>query len=612
TSAIADGVWEVTIQLTDRAGNARNITAYITVDTTPPTGAQDISTISVQRNDPNGQLWINGTSTDGTGVGVSSIQVVWTNSSASWSINVGTLQNWAFYNTSAMSDGHWGVIIQLTDFLLNSRNISCFIFVDNTVPNGAQSPSTNGSVIQESAQIWINGTASDINGSGVISVSIMIGMGTAPNTWSPNLGTNTTWAFTNTSAILIDQLYWVMVSIIDAAGNTFLLNCSFRIEINPPQGAQDLFTQRPQNGGLQHQIWVNGTAFDGSGIQNVSISWTNITGGASFSINQGNLTHWAFYNTSTIPDGVWTLTITIFDTYDHSINITGIIIVDTIPPTQPNLTIPTVFDDRVILNWAPSSDNTTVTYLIYRNGILLTNTTLTAYMDLNLSPGTYNYTIVPIDAAGNIGPASVTQTVTISEGPGAMDWLIIIIIIIIGVAAVTTATIAIRRRKRTIPPRPRSRPSPEPEKAPESKETVAKIKPSPQLEEALRVRKTEAPKKLDLKFFLIEDEQSPPPEMGAEEEITLEVAQQAPPAPEGAPPSAPKPEVVKPKIVHFTFYCTDCKKWYGLKEYTEVNCPICQKPLKLSYYCPTCQKRYTVSQPGTYHCPRCKTTKLIP
>ena len=332
-SAIEDGSWSITINLIDALGNSRNITCYITVDTTAPWGVQDIPTQLPQKTDISKLIWVNGTATDGTGLGILNVSIVWTNSSALWSVNLNTNTSWAFNNATAILDGVWQIRITFIDHLYNARNLTCFIVVDTRAPTASQNPNTNGSVLQESNYIWINGTASDGSGSGIPLVSIVTGTGNAPNTWSMNQGSNTNWAFTNTSAIQSDQTYWVMVNVTDLAGNMFLLNCTFRVEVNPPEGAQDAATLLPQNGGVTHLIWINGTAFDGgSGVKNATVSNTNITGGATFSSNLGTPEHWTFQNSSVIPDGAWTLIITIFDNTGHSVNVTGYIFVDTIPP----------------------------------------------------------------------------------------------------------------------------------------------------------------------------------------------------------------------------------------------------------------------------------------
>jgi hypothetical protein len=463
--------------------------------------------------------------------------------------------------------------------------------VDTKAPTGLQDPKTNGSVLQEAFHIWVNGTATDGSGSGIRSVSIVVGMGTALNTWSLNRGTDASWAFSNTSAISIDQIYWIMVNITDKAGNGFLINCTFRMEVNPPQGAQDATNTLPQNGGLTHLIWINGTAFDGgSGVQNVSISSTNITSGAAFSPNLGDSSKWAFQNSSAIPDGTWRITITILDNAGHAANISGYIIVDTIPPPRPNISSPIVSGSNVILSWTPVSDATGVTYYIYRNAILLNSTLLLSYTDTNLSQGTYEYTIVPVDGAGNIGEAA-SVSATVSEGPS--NWILILILIIAAIACVSYIMIIRRKRKKPV-----ARRAPSAVTAPAPKPPTAEPKVRAlQLGEVLQQKAKAAPGKPQLQIL------TPEPKA---------VAAKAPPTIEKQKAVREEEKLTKPKTIQFTFFCLTCKKWYAMDEFAKVNCPQCQNPLKLSYLCPKCKKRFTVKEPGMYNCSICKDTKLVP
>ena len=592
-SAINDGTWRITINLIDLLGNNRNITCEITADTNAPWGLQNILTQLPQTIDVHKLIWLNGTAGDGNGLGILNVSIVWTNSSALWSTNRNSNSSWAFSNVTSILDGAWALRINLVDRLYNSRNITCWIFVDTKAPIGLQDSKTNGSVLQEAFYIWVNGTASD-SGGGLRSVSVVFGMGT--NTWSPNLGTNSSWAFSNTSAIAIDRLYWVMIRVTDKAGNSLLINCTFRIEINPPQGAQNATTSLPQNGGPGHLISISGTAFDGgSGVKNASISYTNITGGAGFSNNLGTPTNWAFQNNSAIPDGTWRVIITLFDNAGHAANLSGWIIVDTIAPSKPNVSS-IVSGSNVTLSWLPVVDATQITYLIYRNGLPIGNTTATTYTDLNLNPGTYNYTIVPRDAAGNIGPVSDTIFATITGG-GPSNW-IIIVIIIIAAGIIGVSAIAISKRKRK---KPATRPA-----ARRPAARAAEVKPPAtepkikaiELGEVLQQKAKPAPQaKPPLKFL------APEAKVAVEEAL---------PTLEKQKPVKEEEKLAKPKTIQFTFFCPTCKNWYAMSEFAKVNCPQCKNPLKLSYLCPKCKKRFTVKEPGMYNCPVCKDTKLIP
>ncbi len=134
------------------------------------------------------------------------------------------------------------------------------------------------------------------------------------------------------------------------------------------------------------------------------------------------------------------------------------------------------------------------------------------------------------------------------------------------------------------------------------------------LEEILKAKAKEAPKKLDLKFFTGEEENA-----AKEPEVVLEVEEKRKPSGKiGEKTKASEPTQVeeeqakfKIKVTQFTFYCPTCKKWYGLKEFAVVECPVCQQELQLSYYCSTCKKRFMVKEPGMFNCPVCN-MKLMP
>jgi hypothetical protein len=118
-----------------------------------------------------------------------------------------------------------------------------------------------------------------------------------------NQGNLTNWAFSNTSYIPDNnagEVYQIILNITDNLGNWNLTYCYIFVDNTPPSGSQDLITSQPQIGSI---IWANGSAFDlGIGLASVVVQSNNVTGGASFSVNRGNLTNWAFSNTSYIPD----------------------------------------------------------------------------------------------------------------------------------------------------------------------------------------------------------------------------------------------------------------------------------------------------------------------
>ncbi|HSM38246.1 MAG TPA: Ig-like domain-containing protein, partial [Candidatus Limnocylindrales bacterium] len=104
---------------------------------------------------------------------------------------------------------------------------------------------------------------------------------------------------------------------------------------------------------------------------------------------------------------------------------------DTTPPSAPgNLVATATAPDRVSLSWTAATDNVAVTgYDIYRvdgldpeEGPVFLETvpaSPTAYPDVVAPATTYSYTVRARDAAGNVGPAGNTATVTTNPLPGS-------------------------------------------------------------------------------------------------------------------------------------------------------------------------------------------------
>jgi len=107
---------------------------------------------------------------------------------------------------------------------------------------------------------------------------------------------------------------------------------------------------------------------------------------------------------------------------------------DTQPPTVPqHLTASPVSQTQIVLTWEAATDNNdSISYHIYRNGLLLETVTTTTYEDNDVAPGnTYTYAIVAVDFAGNASAASeqisvaalppMVKKIYRSVGPNATD-----------------------------------------------------------------------------------------------------------------------------------------------------------------------------------------------
>lgn len=88
---------------------------------------------------------------------------------------------------------------------------------------------------------------------------------------------------------------------------------------------------------------------------------------------------------------------------------------DVTAPTVPTGLVTTVVGSTVGVSWNLSTDNTAVTgYRLTRNGVVRGTTTDTDFQDLGLAAGTYTYTVVAFDAAGNTSAASTSVVATVA------------------------------------------------------------------------------------------------------------------------------------------------------------------------------------------------------
>src|SRR5206468_1680172 len=91
---------------------------------------------------------------------------------------------------------------------------------------------------------------------------------------------------------------------------------------------------------------------------------------------------------------------------------------DTTKPTTPASLTATGGTAKVDLSWQASTDNVGVTsYLVFRGPTQIgsVNGTTTSYTDSNLAAGSYTYTVVAKEAAGNASGASNAASATVGD-----------------------------------------------------------------------------------------------------------------------------------------------------------------------------------------------------
>lgn len=120
------------------------------------------------------------------------------------------------------------------------------------------------------------------------------------------------------------------------------------------------------------------------------------------------------WDSTAVPNGSHVLSAAAFDAAGNRADSSEVSVTvenDTTPPSAPGgLAATAVSPVAVDLTWQPSADNVGVTgYRVARDGASIATLPggTTAYSDTGLAPGTwYAYTVVAVDAAGNVGPAA--------------------------------------------------------------------------------------------------------------------------------------------------------------------------------------------------------------
>ena len=88
--------------------------------------------------------------------------------------------------------------------------------------------------------------------------------------------------------------------------------------------------------------------------------------------------------------------------------------VDVVPPTAPTSVKATIGKGRkVALSWTAATDITGVVgYRVLRNGAVVASVTATSFTDsLPAKTSSVTYTVVAVDAAGNVSPPSNAASV---------------------------------------------------------------------------------------------------------------------------------------------------------------------------------------------------------
>ena len=116
--------------------------------------------------------------------------------------------------------------------------------------------------------------------------------------------------------------------------------------------------------------------------------------------------------------GDFTYYVCAYDNENYTSENSDSVIVDNLPPTSPVLSIDSIGETSVSLNWECSDNIGVESYDIYRNDEFVTSVTTNSYTDSTLDEGTsYTYYVIASDASNNKSDTSnsVTVITTVDE-----------------------------------------------------------------------------------------------------------------------------------------------------------------------------------------------------
>lgn len=168
------------------------------------------------------------------------------------------------------------------------------------------------------------------------------------------------------------------------------------------------------------------TTFDLSYSGNVAVGWS---GSSSFTLAPSQTGSSSLIAGTTLTEGSYSLSVSAADidgqSPHHPVNGQGsatVIIDGTAPAAPSKLTGSVNRQGKAVLSWQAASDalSGVSDYLIYRNSVLIGQSSVTGYTDNTVAAGTsYTYTVSARDAAGNTSLVSNAALVTTgSKGGG--------------------------------------------------------------------------------------------------------------------------------------------------------------------------------------------------
>jgi hypothetical protein len=441
TLADAYGVYRITLVGYDSVGNTANVSIWVTVDNVSPT-ANILSPINATY--VRGNITIAFIAQDLTLKNASiTVEGIYT-------YDV-TGENSIPFNTAILTDGTYMVKLDVCDLAGNKVETSITVAVDNTVPDARITNLSEGTFVKGSVGINVsyddtnfNEAVLSIDGETVARVIDNHPFGQTLNT-TQIINPFYTWDTTKVT----DGIHTVILTVSDCAGNTKTLERRVMIDNTLPIG---------EIGSPLNSTYIKGSVIvtiysHDANLSNMSLS---ISGGSILQTWNTSGTHGYSWNTTTVTDGLRTITLSIYDKAGNQFITSIKVNVDNTPPTVSILSPQNgnTVSGTVGINYTANDANSFNLTLFIDNSKIVVNPHQAYEWDTTkVVDGNHTIAIVATDIAGNIK----TQTITLTTANAAPAYLTLVgyaSAAVLGLALGALAVWAALRRKPVLPPTP--------------------------------------------------------------------------------------------------------------------------------------------------------------
>ncbi|MEO9174456.1 MAG: hypothetical protein ABI317_03000, partial [Gaiellales bacterium] len=395
-----DGIYAYTVRAIDNAGNLgpASPTRTIQADQTPPPAPTGIMAVT-----PTNHVvlsWPATQDSNGTGSGVAQYRVYRNN------LPIALVSATSYTDTSLAIEGTWVYTVSAIDAAGNEgpQSAGFPVLYDATPPPAPFGLSTAALTTSQPSLTWTSGGPDALSGFDhyeLLRNGVVVLATSQPSITDVTLTANGSYTYA--------------VRAVDAAGNH---SASTPVQTTiydntPPAIPTSLTVPSPTN--RPTLAWA--PSLDVGGANGVSYSIYRDGDPTPIATTAGS----SFQDTATLVEGPHSYTVVATDAAGNASapSLSAAVTVDITPPASVDTPIASSPTPRPVLSWTPDSDPSGIArYDVYRGTTLIGSSPTTSFTDAAVATdGSYAYTVVAVDNAGNRALASPPVTVVFDHTP---------------------------------------------------------------------------------------------------------------------------------------------------------------------------------------------------